>query len=324
MKNRSGTTLILSMAVIFLFIVLTGAWGWHIAQPGPLTLPTHVVIQPGKSVSWIANHLEREGVIKGAPTFKIAVKLMFLDGSLQAGEYKFEPNISLRTVVNKLATGDVVERTITFPEGLTVAAVTAQIEAEKSLKGDILKNVPEGYLYPDTYSYPFGTSRKSLMLRMKKRAERELAAAWENRDAMLPLKTPNDLMILASIVEKETNIDAERTTVASVYINRLNKGMKLQADPTVIYGASHYNGNLTRKHLKENQPYNTYVHKGLPPTPIANPSKASMLAVARPAQTPYFYLVASGDGGHVFSRTYPEHAKNVEIYVRKYKAKHGS
>lgn len=316
MKSYRNKFVILLILALFAFTTITAGWGYYLAQPGPLKESARVVIKPGKSLFWIAERLDRAQVIPGARRFKLAVRLMGLQSTLQAGEYIFEPGISMRTVINKIATGDTVQHSITFREGLTVKQVEELLLANPNFTGDVI-DLPEGYAYPDTYAYSYGEDRALFLERLKKRAEYELNDAWENRAPDLPLKTPHDLLTLASIVEREAGLDEERALIAGVYINRLNQDMKLQADPTVIYGATNYNGNITTRHLREDQPYNTYVHKGLPPGPIANPGRESLQATANPVVTGYLFFVARGDGGHYFSRTYAEHLKKVEEYVKR-------
>lgn len=314
--------MVVIVLVASMVVLATGLWGWYLAQPGPLGAPTTVVIQSGKSLGWIAERLDRANVIAGARRFKLATRVMLLDSSLQAGEYRFEPGMSLRTVINKLATGDVAPRQITIPEGTRSRDIARILAAEESLTGDV-PAVQEGALFPSTYHVQHGQTRASVVAKMERQMAQHVAKVWENRDILLPFATPDELVSLASIVEKETSLTHEMPTVAAVFINRLKQGMKLQADPTVIYGASNYNGNLTTMHLRENQPYNTYVHKGLPPTPIANPGLAALQATARPAAVDYLYFVADGTGGHVFAHTYEEHLINVKNYVETYRQQHG-
>ncbi|MDD9911824.1 MAG: endolytic transglycosylase MltG [Alphaproteobacteria bacterium] len=321
---RNGHIIVAVIALLALFILVTGSWGWYLAQPGPLKQESYVVIKSGSSVGGIARVLKKSQVIENEKLFRIAVWLMRLQTSLQAGEYQFGPAISLRTIVNKIATGDTIKREITLPEGLTVLEMMEKIEKLPfDVKNDDLAEIPEGTLYPDTYDYQYGGSLSQFIQRLQKRMEKELQSAWSLRISNLPLASPNELLILASIVEKETSVPSERARIAGVFINRLNKGMKLQSDPTVIYGASDYAGDLKAVHLKENHPYNTYVHKGLPPTPIANPGREALIATAQPENHDYFYFVASGEGGHVFSKTYQEHLQNVARYLKIYRQKHG-
>ena len=318
-KPLSGKILVSAMAFLMAVTLVTGLWGNWLAQPGPLEEEKIVVVPRGSSVKSMANILKKEGVIDNSLKFELGVRATFLQGSLQAGGYSFGPKISVRTIIGKLATGDVARYKFTVPEGLTAAEVVVKLKNEKRLTG-LVPDVEEGMLLPETYSFVDGDTRADLVKRMRKGAEDALALAWDGRSGESNVLTSaHELLTLASIVEKETSQPEEYETVASVYINRLNKGMRLEADPTVIYGASNYNGNIRRKHLKEDHPYNTYVHKGLPPGPIANPGKATMIATARPAKTDYLFFVADGKGGHVFALTYDEHQKNVKEYLKAYR-----
>jgi UPF0755 protein len=320
----SSKVLVIAAFVLMAFTLISAGWGWFIAQPGPLEAQKTVVIRPGMSLAAIAGHLAGENVIAGARRFQVAVRVVGLGTTLQAGEYTFPPHISLRSVVNKLAIGDVDNRRLTVPEGLPVAQVIAKLNALEELMGEPLTPPAEGTLFPDTYAYRYGDTRLGLMQRMQKRMVEELAAAWLMRDPAVPLKSQEELLILASIVEKETAVPAERARVAGVFVNRLNKGMKLQSDPTVIYGASDYAGDLTTFHLREDQPYNTYMYRGLPPTPIASPGRDALQATAQPEAHAYLYFVADGSGGHTFATTHAQHLRNVEAYLRIYrKRQHG-
>ncbi|MBI1363029.1 MAG: endolytic transglycosylase MltG [Proteobacteria bacterium] len=296
------------------FALFIGSLG----QKGPLEEPVSVIIPKGASVGAIAKQLQDAGVINSPLKFRIGVRATFADRTLQAGEYSFDPGISIREAITKISGGDVLHRTVTLPEGLTVAEVTQRLMTTDGLFGPPLA-FDEGALLPDTYAFRYGDKVTEMMRRMAVAMTDTVNAAWELRAPDLPLENPHDLLVLASIVEKETARDEERDIVASVYVNRLKKGMKLQADPTVIYGASGYTGDITNAHLKEDHAYNTYVHKGLPPGPICNPGRASIQAAAQPAQTEYLFFVADGNGGHLFAKTYEEHRKNVQDFLRKQK-----
>lgn len=322
-KLTSGKILVSIMVLLMGFVVASSGWGWWLAQPGPLTTEKTVVIESGSSVNGIAEQLVEEDVLKNALTLRLAARVYGLDNTLQAGEYLFSPNISTRTVLNKLATGDVIDRQITIPEGLTTEAIGTLLMENQGLVGDMPQNLAEGSLYPDTYKFRYGLTREALVARMQQRMEQEIKDAWNNRADNLPISSPEELVVLASIVEKESAIGSERPEVASVFVNRLKKGMKLQADPTVIYGASNYFGNIRRAHLREDHPYNTYIHHGLPPGPIANPGRDALQAAANPAITEHLYFVADGTGAHVFASTYKEHKENVKRYVKIYRQRYG-
>lgn len=309
-------------AAVFVAALFAGAlvarlvWVHQLTSAGPLQTPATVLVQPGGGTSAIARNLQAVGVIDDARVFRLAVRLMGMDSRLKAGEYEFQPGISLREVVTKLAEGDVRSRSVTFPEGWTVKEIVARLEATEGLVGKAPRPA-EGSLFPDTYAFGFGMERARLIGIMKDRMKEEVNRAWNGRDTTLPLKTPEELVNLASIVQKEAASEAEMPRIAAVFINRLHKGMRLQSDPTVIYGADGYTGDIRHKDLHDENPFNTYVYAGLPPTPISNPGRAALQAVARPAASDELFFVADADGsGHVFSRTYEEHLKHVKELVK--------
>ena len=309
---------VLLVALILDLLIIFGIWQWLVYKPGPLQQPHTMVIKSGSSVGGVAYRLNQTDVIGSSAIFKMAMTLSGKQKHLKAGEYTFQPQASVKDVMEVLTKGATVQRMVTFPEGLTVADILAKIET-LGLEGDVPADIQEGMLYPDTYAYQYGDTSLGLIQRMQERMRQELNGAWLNRDLDTPLKSPEELLILASIVEKESSVAAERSRVAGVFINRLRKGMKLQSDPTVIYGASDYDGDIKTFHLREDHPYNTYVHKGLPPTAIAVPSRDSLQATAQPEAHDYFYFVADGTGAHVFAKTYREHLANVEAYLRQRK-----
>jgi UPF0755 protein len=316
MKFRTGSLVVLGAVMLGLVTLGSAMWGRYLAQTGPLTQPAIVVIENGESPRTMARKLAQAGVIQHAEPFVWAVRILGLQNTLKAGEYNFDAGISLRAVVNKLALGDTENRAITIPEGFTVKQILARVEAEQGLSGKIESRPGEGTLFPDTYGFRFGVERQNIIDAMAKRMETELSTAWNSRDANTPLTSPADLLILASIVQKEAASEAEMPEIAGVFINRLNKKMKLQSDPTVIYGAE-FDGNLRKKNLTEPHPFNTYVYEGLPPTPISNPGRAALMATAKPQQTDYLYFVASPDRTrHIFAKTYAEHQVNVANYWR--------
>lgn len=310
---RSGTAVVLVAFVLFAVTLATSLWGRYLADVGPLAAPVAVVVNPGEGTIVIARKLHEANVIAHPLAFRAAVRLMALDTTLKAGEYQFDPGISLRSVVNKLAVGDTQNRSVTIPEGWTVRQVMGLLASTEGLTGNA-ETPAEGQVFPDTYAFRFGVKRSDILKTMTQRMDAELEAAWSTRAAGLPLNSPEELLNLASIVQKEAANDAEMPQIAAVFINRLKTGMKLQADPTVIYGAD-YDGNIRRKDLTEPHPFNTYIYAGLPPTPIANPGKAALEATARPAQSEALFFMARPDrSGHVFSATYAEHKRAVEAY----------
>jgi UPF0755 protein len=282
---------------------------------GPLPQDKVVNIPRGLGIRDIADLLQREGVIDQPWVFIGGVLVLKARGDLKHGEYQFTKGASLADVVNTIVENKVVQHTLTIPEGLTSEQIVAKLLENEALSGQIKEIPREGTLLPETYKFTRGMARAQIIQRMQAAHQRLLQEVWEHRTPDLPIKTPEQLVILASIVEKETGKADERSRVASVFINRLKNRMKLQSDPTIIYGLTGGKGSLGRPILKSEieqpTPYNTYVIDGLPPGPIANPGRASLEAAANPARTKDLYFVADGSGGHVFSESYAEHQKNV-------------
>jgi len=271
----------------------------------------------------IASKLTRAGVLSVPLVFRLGARLTGADKRLRAGEYAFAARISPRQTVALLESGKTVVRRLTVVEGLTTAEIIAQLRATDGLEGDLGPLPMEGTLLPETYHFSFGDTRPAIVERMAEAMRAALDDAWAARNRELPLKAPESVLILASIIEKETAVPQERARVAGVFINRLRKGMKLQSDPTVVYGLTKGKGPLgrplTRVDLRTPSPYNTYLIAGLPPTPISNPGLASITAALNPARTDDLYFVADGSGGHVFARTLSEHNRNVARW-RKWRA----
>jgi len=305
--------------LLILIVVAVGAAVYfgkeRFDAPGPLGTDKIVNIPRGLGIRDISSLLVREGVIDQPWVFMGGVLVMKARGGLKHGEYQFTRHASLADVVDTIIEGRVVQHSITVAEGLTSEQIVARLLEDKDLEGQI-KDIPrEGTLLPETYKFTRGMTREQIIQRMQRDDRRVLEEIWEHRLPGLPLKTPEELVTLASIVEKETGRTDERSRVASVFINRLKNKMKLQSDPTIIYGLVGGKGSLGRPIMKseveQKTPYNTYVVDGLPPGPIANPGRASLEAVANPARTKDLYFVADGTGGHVFSETYDQHLKNV-------------
>lgn len=306
----------------FLFALLlgvlgaSGLWAWSQAEaPGPSRSPTTVIIASGSGVARIASRLEGAGVIRHRLMFRLAARLSGADKALQAGEYAFPPAISVIGAMAQIRRGETVVRKLTVAEGLTVAEVLGLVNAADGLAGvaTMADSGGEGRLLPETYHFSYGDARAQLVRRMANDMAATLDALWKKRADGLPLASAEQALILASIVEKETAVAAERPLVAAVFLNRLKRGMRLQSDPTVAYGLSDgaLGRALTRADLKTDHPHNTYVIKGLPPTPIANPGREALAAVLNPVASDMLYFVADGNGGHAFAKTLRQHNRNV-------------
>jgi UPF0755 protein len=283
---------------------------------GPLDQTKIVVIDKGASLEAIATALADAGVIDHPRIFALGATLVGRSAELKAGEYEFPARISPALAVELLDSGKVVRHKLTIPEGLTSAEVVVLLDFAPALDGTVDPPPAEGSLLPETYQYLFGERREDLIARMNHGMDQALDAAWARRSAGLPLKTPEEALVLASIVEKETARPEERARIAGVYIERLKRGMRLQADPTVAYavtrgGTVPMSHPLDRADLAIASPYNTYLVKGLPPTPIANPGLASIQAAVNPDDRGELYFVADGKGGHTFSKSLAEHNQGV-------------
>jgi UPF0755 protein len=323
-SRRARNPLVIIGNAVFTLLVLVLVVGGgavvlgktRLDAPGPLPEDKVVVIPPRSGLIDIADLLTREGVIQEHRlVFVAGVFAMRARSELKAGEYLFGQQASLHDVIETIAEGRVVQHQITVPEGLTSEQIVARLLDNDVLSGNI-KEVPrEGSLLPDGYHFYRGFTREQMVQRMRQSQDRVLREVWERRSPDLPLKSPDQLLILASIIEKETAKPEERTRIAAVFANRLKQKMRLQSDPTVIYGLVFGKGSLGRPLSKSDiaqpTPYNTYVIDGLPPGPIANPGRASIEAAAMPARTKELYFVADGTGGHAFAETYDQHQKNV-------------
>ena len=288
----------------------------QIEAPGPLQEDKIVNIPARAGMTDIAEILQREGVIDNNRwAFIGSVFALKARSELKPGEYSFQKKANLREVIGTIVEGKVVQHAVTIPEGLTSEQIVARLTENDIFSGTIREIPNEGTLLPETYKFPRGTTRDQVIQRMQQSQKRVLAEIWERRNIDIPVKTPEQLVTLASIVEKETGKADERSRVAAVFINRLRQKMKLQSDPTIIYGLVGGKGTLgrpiKRSEILQPSTYNTYVIDGLPRGPIANPGRASLEAAANPARTRDLFFVADGSGGHSFTETYDQHQKNV-------------
>src|SRR3954462_9046725 len=322
-SRRARHPLIIAGNAIFSIILLLAiaggvAWSYgkhKFEQQGPLDRDKVVNIPKGLGLREIADLLARENVIDQPMVFIGSVLVLKAKDELKFGEYKFTKQITLRETIDVIVEGKVVQHAFTIPEGLTSEQIVARLAEVDFLAGNIREIPKEGTLLPETYNFPRGTTREQAIQRMQQMHRRALQEIWERRSAEVPVKTPEALVTLASIVEKETGRADERSRVAAVFANRIRQRMKLQSDPTIIYGLVGGKGTLgrpiKRSEITQPSPYNTYVIEGLPPGPISNPGRLTLEGTASPARTRDLYFVADGTGGHTFTETYDQHQKNV-------------
>src|SRR5437899_702355 len=321
-RVRNPFVVIGNAIITILIILMIGAgtvyyYGRQMLEtPGPLREDKIVNIPSRAGKRDIADALLREGVINVSPwAFIGGVFALKASSDLKPGEYSFQKNASLRDVIATIVEGKVVQHAVTIPEGLTSEQIVARLTDNDIFSGAVREMPREGSLLPETYKFPRGTTREQVLQRMQQTQKRVLAEIWERRNPDVPVKSPEQLATLASIIEKETGRADERSRVAAVFANRLRQKIKLQSDPTIIYGLVGGRGTLgrpiKRSEIAQPSPYNTYVIEGLPPGPIANPGRASLEAAANPARTRDLFFVADGTGGHTFTETYDAHQKNV-------------
>jgi UPF0755 protein len=323
---------IMTMAVLVCVVAVIGFYyaTSTYRNPGPLQTNTNFIVRNGAGLTEIASNLERNAIISDARIFRYLTATHLSAGeSLKAGEYEIKARASMSDIMELLKSGKSILYSVSFPEGLTVRQMFDRMLQDTVLEGDLPAALPtEGSLRPDTYKFSRGTKRSEIIDQMAAAQQKLVDQIWDKRDSSLPLRSKEEFVALASIVEKETGVPDERAHVASVFLNRLGKGMRLQSDPTIIYGLFGGEGKpadrpIYQSDLKRDTPYNTYVIKGLPPTPIANPGKDALEAVANPWKTQDLYFVADGTGGHVFAATLEEHNANVKRW-RKLEADKGS
>ena len=325
---------------LFLTLILLAGWGagiFYLQYQKTLNAPLVaegdgiITVKRGDTLATLNRELIRRGVISGSDwVLPLYARLNPQAANIKAGDYRIDENATLPSLINDITNGKVVVYSVTVIEGKTFKDLretlrqTAGLEHTLNNKTDTevatllgLQGNPEGWFLPETYQFNRGMTDLDMLKRMHGEMQRTLEQAWASRAEGLPLATPYEALILASIIEKETGVAAERPQISGVFTRRLQKNMLLQTDPTVIYGAADYHGDLTRKHLQTDTPYNTYINKGLPPTPIALPGKASIEAALHPADGASLYFVADGTGGHTFSATYEEHQQAVADYLKK-------
>lgn len=322
-------TFIRVFAILVLIAVgLTGGWLWYAPK---VAQPVELNVKPGDSVRAIARNLAARGVVVGAEPIVWLMRLAGKDRAIKAGSYEFESPVRPLALLDILTAGDGTQVSVTIVEGWTFDQMRAALAAETQLQRTLqqsslpeaLKRVgvteshPEGLFFPDTYHFSPSSSDVGVYRRAYRAMQQRLMAAWDARDSDLPYASPYEALIMASIIEKETGHSRDRTQIASVFVNRLRLGMKLQTDPTVIYGmGANFDGNLKKRDLETDTPYNTYARSGLPPTPIALPGQASLSAAMHPDKTKYLYFVARGDGTSQFSTSLEDHNRAVNKYQR--------
>ncbi len=292
-----------------------------VKSPLPIKQEFVVDMPQGAGARTLAKQLMKNQLVPHELIVRLAIRVYGYDKKLKAGEFLIESDSSLIDVLNTISSNNVIMYKVTIPEGLTSQQIVNLINANKNLIGTIDFAVEEGSVLPETYTFNKGTKKSDIIKQAQQAMENNLLKIWNQRVEGLPLNSAEEMLILASIIEKETGVSAEREKVASVFINRLNKKMLLQTDPTVIYaitqGKIELGRSLKRKDLQIDSPYNTYKYVGLPPKPICNPGIEALKAAANPANTPYFYFVADGEGGHNFAKTLKEHNQNVQKWIKK-------
>lgn len=323
-----GIAVSLLAALLVLFLLLRSVS----APMANLESEDVYLLEPGSSLTRVANDLESRGHLDSAFALRLAARWQGIGGAIQSGEYQLQPGMSAQDLLNDMVNGRTIQYRVTVVEGWTLAQALAAIQNARHVEQQLAAGAsyreiavamgldiehPEGQIFPDTYFYTRGTSDIELLRRGHERLQEVLNSAWDNRLGALPYESPYDALIMASIIEKESAASSERGHIAGVFIRRLEQGMRLQSDPTVIYGlGDEFDGNLTRVHLQTTTDYNTYRINGLPPTPIALAGRDSIEASLNPLPSDYLYFVSRGDGSHQFSSTLEEHNAAVNQYQR--------
>ncbi len=315
MRNVAANALSVLVVLGIVLLVAIGVAKREFTAPGPLEEDVLVQVPKGADIRGTSRLLAENGAIDNAMLFRLGARYRGEARAIRYGEYRIPARASMEEILAMMVRGDTVVHRITVAEGLTSWEVVELLRGNDVLTGEIEEVPPEGRLAPETYHVERGQTRAEVIQRMRALQDEILSEAWQEGETDSPLETPEEVLILASIVEKETGVPEERARVASVFLNRLRRGMKLQSDPTVVYGITEGKGPLGRglrqSELERRTPYNTYVIAGLPPTPIANPGREAIMAVVNPAETDFLYFVADGTGGHVFAKTLAEHKRNV-------------
>ncbi len=324
MRKLSALIIAISIAITLLSIYFKD----YVNKPlSNLEEEVQITITSGMSFKEVSQQLSEKGLIKELLPWEIYGRLSGTTSDIKTGEYALSTNLTPLQLLRKLTKGETIQFALTVIEGWTFKQLWDAVKQHEKIthtvntpeelldKLDFDNRHPEGWFYPDTYHFPAGTTDVEFFKRAFQHMQKILDEEWPKRQEDIPLNSPEEALTLASIIEKETSVEDERTMVAAVFTSRLKRGMRLQTDPTVIYGIGEsYDGNIRRQDLKADTPYNTYVHKGLPPTPIALPSRASIVAALSPADTEVLYFVSKGDGTHHFSTTYEEHREAVIKY----------
>lgn len=319
-----------TLFTMLLLLAIAGAGAGYIwfqdavSRPGPLTEDTVFSVRQGETLVSVATRAEADGIIRDGRVLRLHARLQDKETAIKVGEFALPAEISISEFLDRLVAGDVVQYSITIPEGLTTAQIARRLDADERLEGPLPDPLPaEGELLPETYAFTMGTTRAELIQRMQDEQDRLIERLWPSRAEDLPIRTPEEAIILASVVQKEASGQSEYGPVASVFVNRLNFPMRLQSDPTVHYGVNGgeplYNSRgerrtLYRSELDRDTPWNTYTRDGLPQTPIANPGRGAIEGVLNPPETDFYYFVADGSGGHAFARSHDEHLRNVAAY----------
>lgn len=323
-KRQSGLLQALNAILSLIVIGLVAAIGlfyfgvtkFH--EPGQITEDTVFTVAEGAGLNQVAARLEESNIIDNQYVFRFGAIALDQNKGLKRGEYLLPANASMQQILDTLVNGRPIQYDVTIPEGFTSWQIVERLRAHEYLTGEITELPPEGSMLPNTYIFERGTDRNVIIKEMIEAHDKAVEEIWATRNENLPISTIEEFVTLASIVEKETGVAAERPMVAGVFVNRLNKGMRLQSDPTIIYGITKGEGvlgrGLKRSEIDAKTDYNTYQIDGLPPGPIANPGVESLRAVANPAETDALYFVADGSGGHAFAKSYDEHQKNVAAW----------